>query len=250
MRTRLIGSAGHLDLFGGVRLLSTPFDPRRLSGLTHWFRADRGLVLSGSKVALWQNFGSGGGDAVQASGSAQPTWTPDGLGGKPSLLFDGSLTFMTAPSPSSLTTRTYAFAFSATKTTQNRVFDTATTTYPLLGLCFDGSRPLIMSGSGNYRYFNATAKQSDGALHAFVICVPGLLQNDITNATMEVDAEVLAPATTITSSIPGQAPGALILGGTGGGGIRFSGHLGEFIIYNRVLLPGERVQLASYLLAR
>ncbi|KYF87802.1 hypothetical protein BE20_24975 [Sorangium cellulosum] len=229
---------------------SQGFSPAGLPGLVHWLRADRGVTLSEGKVALWRNFGVGGGDAVQASGSAQPTWTATGLGGKPSLLFDGSLTFMTAPSPSSLVTRTYGFAYSATKTTQNRVFDTATTTYPLLGLCFDGSRPLIMSGSGNYRYFSATAKQSDGALHAFVICVPGLLQNDITTATMEVDTEVLAPATTITSSVPGQTPGALILGGTGGGGIRFSGHLGEFVVYNRVLSPAERSQLVSYLVAR
>ncbi|KYG11397.1 hypothetical protein BE21_57445 [Sorangium cellulosum] len=237
-----------LDASGahGIRLRPR-WSPRSLGGLTHWFRADRGVVLSGGKVSLWRNFGNGGGDAVQASASIQPTWTETGLGGKPSLLFDGSTTFMTAPSPSNLTTRTYAVTFSATKTSQNRVFDTATTTYPLLGLCFDGTRPLMMNGSGNYRYFAATAKQSDGAIHSFVITCPGLLQNDITNATMEVDTEVLAPGTTITTTIPGQAPGALVIGGSSGGGLRFGGHIGEFIIYNRVLSPIERARLITYL---
>ncbi|WP_437489425.1 LamG-like jellyroll fold domain-containing protein [Sorangium sp. So ce1014] len=229
---------------------SEGFTPALLPGLVHWFRADRGVTLSDEKVALWRSFGVGGGDAVQASGSAQPTWTATGLGGKPSLLFDGSLTFMTASSPSTLTTRTYGFAFSATKVTQNRLFDTQTTTYPLLGLCFDGTRPLLMAGSSNYRYFTGSSKQSDGQLHACVTTVPGVALNDITNATVEIDGQTLAPSTAATATGPVTSPGALVLGGSSGGATRFGGHLGEFVVFNRVLLPAETAQLVSYLLAR
>lgn len=234
-----------------VRRRSSLWLPTSESGLVHWFRADRGVTFAaGTKVSLWANGGDGGGDLAQASSSAQFTWNPTGLGGKPSLVGDGSLTLMQGTSPSTLTARTYGFVYSATRATQNRIFDSLSTTYPLLGLMFDGTRTLYMSSATNYRYFSADARYFDGLMHAMVITVPGVALNDISGATMEIDGQSIAASTTSTAGAAVQTPGGLVLGGSGGGGIRFGGHIGEFVVYNRVLALDKRQQLAAYLLAR
>ena len=63
-----------------------------------WFRADTLVTKSDSGfVESWKNMGSGGGEAV-ATGAARPIYAGSSIGGKPALIFNGTSTFMIAPS--------------------------------------------------------------------------------------------------------------------------------------------------------
>jgi hypothetical protein len=240
MRTRFRSSGGNLDLFGGVRLLSNPFDPRRISGLTHWFRSDR-VGLSGDKVASWVDLSGSGNTATQGTGTAQPTWVDAAMNGRPVVRFDGSNTFLSAPIGPAAAPRTYIFAFSSTRGTANRIFDH--TTHPIFAFYFDGSRELYLGSANNYRYFTTSPKPSDGAPHVCALTITGIGQNDIANASLYIDGAAITPNTPITTSPPNATVSTILIGGSSN---RFLGDIAEFVIYDRALSNEERAQIESY----
>ncbi|WP_437759495.1 LamG-like jellyroll fold domain-containing protein [Sorangium sp. So ce1389] len=235
-----------MDLFGGIRLSSNPFDPRRISGLTHWFRGDR-VGLSGGKVASWIDLSGSGNTATQGSGTAQPTWVDAALNGRPVVRFDGSTSFINIPIGSAAAPRTYVFAFSSSRSTSNRVFDHATTTYPMFGFYFDGSRQLYLGGATNYRYFATSPKPGDGSPHVCVLTITGTAQSDIANATLHIDGSALAGSAPVTTSSPVATVSTMQLGGSTN---RFLGDIAELVMYGRALSSDERAQVEAYIKTR
>lgn len=66
------------------------FDPRAISGLSMWQRADLGITLNYSRVSKWADQ-SGYGNDLTAIDPNQPTYTKsDAANGRPALLFTGA----------------------------------------------------------------------------------------------------------------------------------------------------------------
>jgi glucose/arabinose dehydrogenase len=59
------------------------------SSLTLWYKADAGVQLNGSNVALWEDQGLGGFDVGQAIATQQPLFKANALNFNPALDFDG-----------------------------------------------------------------------------------------------------------------------------------------------------------------
>lgn len=59
------------------------------SALLAWFRADLGITLNGSNVSAWADQSGNGHHLIQNTATNQPAFEAAGLGGKPSVLFDG-----------------------------------------------------------------------------------------------------------------------------------------------------------------
>lgn len=64
--------------------------PLALSNLAAWYRADRGITLNGSTVSAWADQSGNGRHLSQGTAANQPTFTASGIGGQPSLTFDGT----------------------------------------------------------------------------------------------------------------------------------------------------------------
>ncbi|MGK3961308.1 hypothetical protein WMF01_12075 [Sorangium sp. So ce1667] len=228
----------------GAIVLRRAWSPRRLPGLTHWFRADQGVVSSGSAVSVWRDFSGLDNHATQATGASQPTWVASSLGGKPALRFDGSLSFMSVPVNAAAGPKTYVFAFKSTRNAANRIFDHLSSTYPLFGFYFDGSRNLFMSGGTNYRYFATSTKPSDGLPHSCLLMSAGTAQGDMANSVIEIDGAALTPSAPITTGAAVASVTTMLLGGSAA---RFLGDLAEFVVYNRALSALERARIHSYM---
>jgi hypothetical protein len=74
-------------LFGGTKL----WTPRELTTAL-WLDADSpsSITLNGATVSQWNDKSGNGRHATQATAANQPTYTANGLNGKPVLTFDGS----------------------------------------------------------------------------------------------------------------------------------------------------------------
>ena len=83
---------------GGRKQLWTP--AALGSSLALWLDADdfSTITLNGSTVSQWDDKSGNGRHASQATLSSQPTYTANGLNGKPAILFNGTSTFMDVPS--------------------------------------------------------------------------------------------------------------------------------------------------------
>lgn len=71
--------------------------PVPTEGLMLWLRADRGLMLHNGFVEIWQDQSDNHLDAIQTASDVQPLLIQDGIGGQPSLEFDGIDDFMKLP---------------------------------------------------------------------------------------------------------------------------------------------------------
>jgi prepilin-type N-terminal cleavage/methylation domain-containing protein len=69
-------------------------DPSNYSGLQLWLKADAGITLNGSNVSNWADQSGNGNDASQATPGRQPLYENSGIGGRPSIVFDGSDDYM------------------------------------------------------------------------------------------------------------------------------------------------------------
>lgn len=67
------------------------FNPRRISSLKCWLRADKGVIIDGSnKVFQWQDQSGNGNNFSQNTADLQPVFVLSGINGLPSVFFDGS----------------------------------------------------------------------------------------------------------------------------------------------------------------
>jgi hypothetical protein len=72
--------------------------PRRLGAqLVLWLRGDA-VSLNGSSVAQWNDLSGAARHFSQAIASRQPAYVESGIGGRPSVLFDGTNDILNGPS--------------------------------------------------------------------------------------------------------------------------------------------------------
>lgn len=74
--------------------------PDKIPGIniTAWFDAmeSSSVILNGTTVSQWRDISGNGRHATQATKANQPTYTPNGLNGKPVLTFDGVDDFLSS----------------------------------------------------------------------------------------------------------------------------------------------------------
>jgi hypothetical protein len=70
--------------------MAPTFSPLQLSGLSAWYRADKGVTLNGATVSAWGDQSGNGRHFSQGTAASQPTFAATGLGGQPALTFDGT----------------------------------------------------------------------------------------------------------------------------------------------------------------
>lgn len=66
-------------------------------GLLLWLRADRGVMLEEELATIWVDQSGNGFDAIQTSSNVRPRFVSAGIGGQPSLEFDGVDDFLKLP---------------------------------------------------------------------------------------------------------------------------------------------------------
>lgn len=76
----------HVTLGTGAR---NAFSPLQLPGLLAWYRADQGLITSGSAASQWSDLSGNGFHVYQGTGASQPLLVQNGIGGRPTLDFSG-----------------------------------------------------------------------------------------------------------------------------------------------------------------
>lgn len=91
------GAAGSVS-GGGVGGIPVVAPPVPQEGLELWFDAEQGVTSSAVGVAIWEDRSGHGRDALQTSADLSPTFVRDGLGGKPTIVFDGVDDFLEVPS--------------------------------------------------------------------------------------------------------------------------------------------------------
>jgi hypothetical protein len=96
-------AAGYEAVAGpGIELLSRLQDPSAglsRTGLAAWFRADQGVVLSGTQVSVWTDRSGNNRHAVQPVGAYQPLLVRNAVGGHPAVRFDGQDDVLNFPLP-------------------------------------------------------------------------------------------------------------------------------------------------------
>lgn len=222
-----------------VALASTPLTPLISGALTHRFRSDSGVTLSGSAVSQWDNM-VGGNHATQTTSGNRPTVTAGALGTKPAITFDGTNSFLDVSGDGTAGARTYIIVMRSSRTTANRILDHGT-----VGIISLNESPsaLILMGPANYRYFSDFSQADDGAPHVLTIEIPGTSQTSISSSRFMADGAPQLGGTPVTSGAT-SAWSALRLGG---GNNRFSGQMFEILIYNRVLTASELAKVHLYL---
>ena len=73
---------------GGV---AAAFDPKSISGLFIWLKADAGVTADGSNaVSAWADQSGSGNNFAQSTSTAKPTLTANAQNNKPAIVFDGT----------------------------------------------------------------------------------------------------------------------------------------------------------------
>lgn len=223
-----------------VALASTPLTPYISGAITHRFRSDYGVTITGGAVSQWGDM-VGSNNATQAIGSNRPTRSPNALGTKPAIVFDGTSSFLDVGGDGTAGARTYIVVARTSRTSANRLFD-----HGLVGLASlnEDPRSLILMGASNYRYFTDFSQADDGAPHVFTIEIPGASQASISSARLLSDAAAQIGGTPVTAGSTASWSGLRIGGGTN----RFSGQMFEFLVYNRLLTAAELAKVHFYLI--
>lgn len=71
------------------------FDPKSITGLFVWLKADDGVTADGSNaVSAWTDQSGSGNNFTQTTAANKPTLTANAQNGKPSVVFDGTSDYM------------------------------------------------------------------------------------------------------------------------------------------------------------
>lgn len=226
----------------------TVFDPRSLSGLAAWYRADLGVTLNGSTVSAWADQ-SGTGDAnknvSQGVAANQPTFVAsDALfGGQPCVSFPQTATEVrlnggTWATPLAQPYTVICVASFTTFSGNPYLFDNESAGAAQSASFINGANDLRAYFGSNT--FNATVNLSTAYM---VTCIAnsGSSLSQITisraNATQNNAGSSSKTGMTIGSSKPGSS----LHNGT---------KIAEIAIYNKELSLAERATFANYVQSR
>lgn len=107
MALKLLSGPLTLGKGGGLRIASSGFSPRSISGLKAWYEADYGLLdgsgnpitADGTAIATWQDRSTNAYHLTQATAGKRPTYKTNISGSQPAALFSGGQALAKAFTP-------------------------------------------------------------------------------------------------------------------------------------------------------
>lgn len=219
------------------------FSPIDLSPLI-WIDANVGITESGGSVSSWVDQSGNGNSFTQGVGSQQPLYQATGLGGLPTVYFDGTDEMLTGTLSSTLYATTIYIVFqeiSATAsgpsimgqtsgTNNKRVFINPPegTTRVFL---WDGGTNSIIAESGTYNYYTPI--------------IASLRMNTSGSGSGKLNDDTWTTGS-VTSATSSDLP--MKLGNRGSGTARrLVGNVSELIIFQAVHTDAEAVKVINYL---
>ncbi len=202
-----------------------------------WFRADTLVTKTDSGfVESWKNLGSGGGEAV-ATGAARPIYAGSSIGGKPGLIFNGTSTFMTAPSvfPVNADYTVYAVVRNTTVAGANNILGGASRT-----IWLNSSLAPRVLHNGDFAHQVAsgvTLPNGTGIIRVRYVQGTKTVSIHVNNAKGE------------EGPIPATADPSMFIGAYASSNF-FSGHISEILVFAKALSDNEITNIDQYLHTR
>lgn len=217
-------------------------DPRkfRASGFAAWYRADLGITLNGSTISAWADQTGNGRNISQGTAANQPTWTANGVYGKPIAQFSTLGTQSLGPAAFALpqpvhalfTYRQNSFSGAGSK---DILFDGGTVASDFL-LCSSSAN---QSFRPNAAIGNSSVLQANGVFAQCDIAFNGA------SSEGDVDRAVLASGNAGSTAMAGFTMGSLA-DGTRGANVDYA----EFLLYGSILPVSPLTRVRHYLQAR
>ena len=230
------------------RRLGSGFKPTDISGCTLWLEA-RFLTgyADGASVDRWADLSGLGRDAVQATGSKQPTFKTNILNGYPVIRFDGT--------DDVLNTASAAFVGSDGTWT---AFAVVTSTASAIKLIVNGDNGTTIRVAQFLRYLDGTSAQSiafDTAHNAYTDSVSAWSGWDVLEAvrdgtSVETFINGTGNGSTATANTPDGTSTVVNIGDFSLGSFCLPGDLAAVLLYNRALTTTERLTIRTYCNAR
>jgi hypothetical protein len=217
------------------------FRPPSLLGNILWLRADVGITLNVSDVAVWADQSGAGNDAVQATAADQPAFSAaGGPNSRPMVSFTRASTEFMDLTGISDASNDYTVFFVISPTADANSHTLLSTAGTVTGMSFQENV------GGLVRLSDAAGRQ----------LMPRTLLDQI--LTYDVDSTGTAVQGyrdgvvlgSDTASATNSFAGTTAIGRFHGGGIGYDGGISEIIVYNRVLTAAERALVHAYLSAR
>ena len=208
------------------------------SGLQLWLQSGTGVILSGSLVTQWNDQSSLGNNAIQATGSAQPFYTPASVNGWPTVSFNGTQSLQVQNSTN------FNFA-NPTLFVVGRSIDGGSFTAKNNALASDSTRRKLQLGGGfifasGSDGASISAPVSDSIFHIFGETSYAADQN-----TLALDGTESQQWTTLDFTSYNSAQ--LLIGSAFSNGLEsLNGDIAEILIYNRALTTPERLDVELY----
>ncbi len=225
-----------------------------LDGLTLALDASNLQLADGAAVPQWLN--STGTQSATASGSARPTFVSSGIGGVPSVRFDGvddhlslgsgfedftaGLSMYVVASPSALQPGFKMVTLGNGAGQQNIGLGRANTT--------PGVQYFTTAASGAWGWYNTAAGLAAGDPAVYSVVQPGGAANSSVTATTSRNGAALGSGTVYVPPVTTRSVN--YIGKSYWSEGWFQGDIAEILIYDRELTPAEQATVTDYLLTK
>jgi hypothetical protein len=225
------------------------------SGLTCWYKADNGAILSSGSVTSWIDVSGSGSTASQTTSSAQPTFNSSAINGLPAVIFNGSSDYLNMPAGfSNFASGVSIFVVvnpTAASPYYNTFLDFANTTNygtNAIQLVQPSGTNLSFQqfdSVGNVYSVTSSSAITTGSYRLFEVTHDGTAIG-----TMYANAVQIAQNTAMSSTSSLNPAHNFLACQVNGGVNYFTGGIAEVLIYNRLLTNSQRLGVEQYLVGR
>lgn len=236
-------------------LLVAPFEPTAVSWLQLWLDGDDiySMTKDGSnKVSQWNDKSGNNNHAVQATWDNQPVFTPNGISGRWSLIFDGSNDFLSIANDATLNFDSGA-GYTIFLVANYRGYTAKGSSINVLLGKWDGlhatpgysletgvaNNIVVKTGSNELVEYSVESIQDDDVI------ITAVMDNAATESKVYRNKRVWLLNTSAT--VAGDNSGDLVVGADTGSSRYAEWDYAEVLIYNRPLWDAERESVYNYL---
>jgi len=209
-------------------------------------------LANGDPVSLW----TGVGTPATGSATARPTFVTSGIGGQPSVRFDGVNDALVLGAGFEDFTSGFTTFVVANSTELQRGFkivalgNGAGSNNVVLGRAGDTDRLQFFTNdsSGRYGWFNTNPAVVVNQPQLISVAQPGGTPNSTVTAVVSVNGVQVGSGATYVPPVVTRATN--YIGQSFWNEGRFAGDIAEVLVYNRTLTPAETSQVTNYLNAK
>ncbi len=210
------------------------------TNLKLWLASDIGVDTSAGKVTEWFDKSGNNNDAAQSASADEPSYQASVINSKPALSFDGSATYLTLPSATSLGIQSsnYEIFIVAKSSSTNLQFVEGGTS---------GNYELQLNGSSGARFIPEGSNYLDeGSSNAYTNGQAHIFDLKATSSEGVIHVDGTAGGYVLSSTQSSDA-GNLNIGRRGDGTYYFNGDVAEMIVYDADLTISQRQTITQYL---